>query len=137
VATKREPKVTELGQFMRKWRKEQNLTVQEAADSIGVSKSTWSEQEHGQRSISIETLMALSDQTGVPLDALSRMAGLDVRKSVPIEDRARRVAALAEAIPRIGAVLDLLPELSGGDIDAMVSLAESLVARRKRRTEIE
>lgn len=134
VETKQEQKKkTELSEFMRKWRTGQNLTVQEAADEIGVAKSTWSQLENGQRKISLETLMALSDKTTVPIDDLSRMAGLDVRTSISVDERARRVAALAEAIPQIGAVLDLLPELTGSQIDAMLSFAESLVTRQKKR----
>lgn len=134
VAKKQDTPPTELGRFMRKWREDRNLTVDQAADDIGVVKSTWSNLERGKRAASIETLMALSLKTEIPLEQLSRMAGLKVQLSSSIDDRARRVSALAAAIPQIGAVLDLLGELSGSEVDAMLTFGESLVARRNQRT---
>lgn len=122
---------TELGGFLKRWRDNNRLTIEEAAERIGVVKSTWSLLERGKRAASFETLMAISETTGVPIHDLARMAGHSVHLSASAEERARRVAAVGEAIPAIGAVLDLLPELYPHEADTLLSVAEGLIRNRR------
>jgi transcriptional regulator with XRE-family HTH domain len=130
VRKKQEPS-TDLGKFMHQWRLDQRLTVEAAADVIGVSKSTWSKLERGQRFVSLETLMALSDKTGRPVNELAAKAGQPVTVSRSNAERAQRAAALAEKVPRAGVLLDLLPELTDPEIDTLLSVGESLIRRRR------
>ena len=130
VRKKQEPS-TDLGKFMRQWRNGEQMTVEAAADAIGVSKSTWSKLERGQRFVSLETLMALADRTGRPIEELAAKAGQPVTLSASSADRARRAAALAERVPRAGALLDLLPDLTDRELDTLLSVGESLVRQRQ------
>jgi transcriptional regulator with XRE-family HTH domain len=132
VRKKQEPS-TDLGNFMRQWRLDERLTVEAAAGEIGVSKSTWSKLERGQRFVSLETLMALSSKTGRPVDELAAKAGQPVTYSRSSAERARRAAALAEKVPRAGALLDLLPELTDRELDTLLSVGESLVRQRQEQ----
>lgn len=131
VSKKHIPPSPALGTFMRRWRDAENLTQEEAGRRIGLTKGAWSKLERGLTSISIETLMALSQETGISSDELAVMANYPVRHSASVEDRSRRVAELAEAMPAIGAMIDLLAELSADDVDTLVSLGESLVQKRR------
>lgn len=123
---------TELGRFMRRWRGKEGLTIQEAAERIGVVKSTWSMLERGVRQPETETLLALERATGTPMDELARMAGFSVRSSATAAERARRVAALAEGDPRLAILVDLLPELSPEQVDTLVSLVETMRDRNRQ-----
>lgn len=67
---------------------------------------------------------------GVTMDELARMAGIIVRVSQTVAERSRRVAALAEGDPRMGVLIDLLPELSPEQIDTLVSLVETMKAQK-------
>lgn len=121
---------TELGRFMRRWRKDQEWTVDRAAQEIGVVKSTWSQLERGLRTPETETLLLMERKMGVPMDELARMAGIIVRVSQTVAERSRRVAALAEGDPRMGVLIDLLPELSPEQIDTLVSIVETMKAQK-------
>ena len=132
VRKKQEPS-TDLGKFMRQWRLDQRYTVEAAAGEIGVSKSTWSKLERGQRFVSLETLMALADKTGRPVDELAAKLGQTVTFSRSNAERAQRATALAEKVPRAGALLDLLPELTDREIDTLLSVGESLVRQRQEQ----
>lgn len=124
---------TELGRMMRNWRMDLNgMTMEEAADKIGVSKSTWSDLENGKRPISLETAKGLSLATGVSLDEISRMDGKPMRHSRNPQERLQRADAAAEVIPELGLLLDLFPELFPDEADMLLSSAESLVARRRK-----
>jgi transcriptional regulator with XRE-family HTH domain len=129
VRKKQEPS-TDLGKFMRQWRLDQRLTVEEAADAIDVSKSTWSKLERGQRFVSLETLMALAEKTGRTVEELAAKLGQVVTHSRSNEERGARSAALAEKIPRVAQLLDLLPEMTDREIDTLLSLGESLIRQR-------
>src|SRR4051812_29947490 len=87
-------KTTELGRFLRQWRIDKNLTVDEAASQAGFStKSIWTKIENGQAKVSLETLYALSQLTGRTMDDLAHKLGLTIRRSRSSEERAQRVAA--------------------------------------------
>jgi transcriptional regulator with XRE-family HTH domain len=122
-----------LGRFLRDWRMQQGLTVEAAADRVGIVKSTWSNLERDKRRASLETLLRLSEQTGLAIEELARMQDPRTRASVSTEDRARRVAAVAHAIPQIDAFLDLLGELSPGEIDVLLSAAETMIYQHRQR----
>lgn len=118
---------TELGRFLRQWRVDQNLTVEEAAAQAGFStKSIWTKIEGGQKKVAMETLWALSKLTGRTMDDLAGKLGLPIRPSRSNEERARRIAALADAQENAAALLDLLPDLAPAQIDLLLSAAEGL-----------
>ena len=49
--------ITELGRFLRRWRGDQNMTVEDAAKRAGfTTKSIWTKIENGQTKVSLETL---------------------------------------------------------------------------------
>lgn len=128
VAKKQTTKeTTDLGRFLRKWRTDKGLTVEEASAMAGFStKSIWTKIENGQKTIAIETLYALSRLTGQTMDDLAIKLGLAIRRSQSSEERGQRVAAMAEAEQNAAALIDLLPDLSPAQIDVMVSVAEGL-----------
>lgn len=132
VRKKQEPS-TDLGKFMLQWRLDQRFTVEAAADAIGVSKSTWSKLERGQRFVSLETLMALAEATARPVDELAAKVGQSVTLSHSGAERAQRAARLAEKVPRAAALLDLLPQLTDREIDTLLSVGESLVRQREEQ----
>ncbi len=123
----REPS-EKLAEFMRRWR--DGRPVREIADLTGISHSVWSKLENRVTVPSFETLLLLSDATGLPIDDLAEMAEFKVRRSNSVEDRAHRAAAMAEAIPDVGKLLDLLPEFSPREADTLLSLAETLIRQR-------
>lgn len=124
---------TELGKMMRRWRLENSLTVTAAADVVNIAKSTWSDLENGKRPVSLETAKALSLQLGITLDDLTRAADQPIRRSRNSQERIDRALAASEVIPGLGQLLDLFPELQPDEVDMLLSSAESLVRRRKRR----
>lgn len=118
---------TELGQFLRQWRVDKNVTVEEAAERARFStKSIWTKIENGQAKVSLETLYALSQLTGRTMDDLASKIGLPIRRSRSGEERAHRLAALTDVEPRAAALVDLLPDLTPAQIDVMVSVGEGL-----------
>jgi transcriptional regulator with XRE-family HTH domain len=117
---------TDLGRFLYQWRIDKNLTVEEAADQAGFSKSIWTKLENGQKTIGLETLFALAQLTGRTMDDLYAKLGKKVHQSKSSEDRGHRMAALAEVEPKAAALIDLLPDLSPGQIDTMLTVGESL-----------
>lgn len=129
VRKKQTPSI-DLGRFMREWRKGEGLTVQAAADEIGVSKSTWSNLEQAKRAASMETLIALSERTGRSVDSLAAMTGQEIRHSRTAQERARRTVVLTEKVPKAGLLLDLLPELTDREIDTLLSVGENLIRQR-------
>jgi transcriptional regulator with XRE-family HTH domain len=119
--------ITELGRFLRQWRADKNLTVEEAAERAGFStKSIWTKIENGQKKVALETLYALSQLTGRTLDDLANKLGLPIRYSRTSEDRGHRVAALVDVEPNAAALVDLLPLLTPAQIDVMLSVGEGL-----------
>lgn len=122
-------KPTPLGRFMYRWRLENELTVEAAAERIDVVKSTWSNLENGKRKPEAETLLLLERETKVPFAELAKMADYEVRQSVSAEHRAQRVAAIAEASPPMAALIDLLPGLKPDQVDTLVTLAEDMHRR--------
>lgn len=118
---------TDLGRFLRQWREDKNLTVEEAAYQAGfTSKSIWTKVENGQKVVSLETLYSLSQLTGRTMDDLARKLGLIIRRSLSSEERGQRVAALVDVEPKAAALVDLLPDLTPAQIDVMLSVGESL-----------
>jgi len=130
VAKKQTDNVTtDLGRFLRQWREDENLTVEEAACRAGFGKSIWTKIERGQKRVALETLFALSNLTGRTMEDLMIRLGWTIRRSRSSEDRAQRMAALVEVEPKAAALVDLLPDLSPGQIDTLLTVGESL--RRK------
>lgn len=118
-----------LADFLRRWRGDR--TVREVTDEQPeMSHSVWSKLENMATTPSFETLLILSDKTGMPVDELAIMAEFKIRRSNSVEDRSYRAAAVAEAIPKIGTLIDLLPELSAKEADTLLSVAESLIRSR-------
>src|SRR4051812_32054093 len=111
---------TELGRFLRQWRTDKNLTVEEAASQAGFStKSIWTKIEGGQDKVSLETLFALSQLTGRTMEDLAIKLGWTIRRSQSSEERGRRVVALVDVEPNAAALVDLLPDLTPAQIDVM------------------
>lgn len=131
VAKKQAEKTTtELGRFLREWRTDKNMTVEEAASAAGFkTRSVWTKIENGQKTVALETIFALSVLTGRTMEDLVIKLGWTIRRSRSSEDRAARVGALVEAEPKAAALVDLLPDLTPGQIDTMLTLGEGL--RRK------
>lgn len=124
---------TELGKMMRAWRMNNNMTVTAAADHVHIAKSTWSDIENGNRPVSLETAKAISLALGVSLDDLTRAAGQPLRRSSNPQERVERALAASEVIPGLGQLLDLFPELLPDEVDMLLTSAESLVRRRRRK----
>lgn len=123
---------TRLDGFLYQWRLDKNLTVEEAAEQAGFTKSIWTKLENGQKTIGLETLFALSKLTGRTMDDLYAKLGKRVRYSKTNEDRGRRMSALAEVEPKAAALIDLIPDLSPGQIDTMLTVGESLHQKDQR-----
>lgn len=134
VSAKKVSKETELGIAMLKWRhrKIPRTTVQAAADAIGVSKSTWSELEHGKRAPNAETLLALEELLGFDAVELMRMAGYPSRRSIDSVDRGHRWALVEQRHPRAAALADLLPEMTDDQVDVFLNLAEATVRPKQK-----
>jgi hypothetical protein len=130
VPRKRQHKPSKaLADFLRHWRNDR--PVREIADEEPkISHSVWSKLENMATTPSFETLLVISEKTGMPVDDLAVLAEFKVRRSNSIADRSRRAAAVAEAIPGVGKLLDLLPEFSAREADTLLSVAESLVRQR-------
>lgn len=130
---KKQPKdTTDLGRFMLEWRNDNNLTVEEAAGRAEIVKSTWTKLENGQKKIALETLFALSQLTGRTMEDLLSKLGRKVHRSQSSEERGRRMAALAEAEPLAAKLIDLLPDLTPGQIDTMLTVGEGLRQKDQR-----
>lgn len=121
----------DLADFMRKWRSSRNLTVAQAGERAGISKSAWSALENATRAASMATLYGLQRATGMEYDDLARLAGHEVRRSKDIDDRARRIAGMAAAMPRMAALIDLLDKLREDQVDTLLSVAESFNRKRE------
>lgn len=132
VRRKQKRPTHELGMLLFDWRESNNLTVAAAGGRVGVAKSTWSKWENGDMSPSVEALVSISAETGVPLDELATRSGHEIKISTSSEDRAHRIAAVAEAIPQVAIMVDLLTELEPHEVDTLVSVAETMIRRRKQ-----
>ena len=118
-----------LASFLRRWRGRRGIS--EIARDAGMSQpSIWSKLEKGQAP-SLETLILLSQHTGRDVDELAVMAGLIVRRSVNDRDRFDRIAAMEQAVPQTRVVVDLLPELTPGEIDTLLTIAEGMIRGRR------
>lgn len=63
-----------LGQVIRRWREDREVTQAELADRLGIATSFVSLLESGARQPSYETLVRLADVMGITLDELSGRA---------------------------------------------------------------
>lgn len=124
-------RITDLGKAMKQWRHRQvpTTTVQEAAEKIGVSKSTWSELENGKRHPGADTLIALEALLGMDASKLLEMAGGPSRRSVDAADRARRWTLVEKRHPRASILVDLLPEMTDDQVDMLLNLAERSIQK--------
>ena len=118
-----------LASFLRRWRGQRGIS--EVTRAAGMSQpSIWSKLEKGQAP-SLETLVLLSQHTGRAVDELAVLAGLDVRRSASARDQADRVAAMVQAIPRTSVLVDLLVELTPGEVDTLLTIAEGMIRGRR------
>src|ERR1700692_3889476 len=62
--------VTSIGDCLRATRETRGLTLEQAAESSGISKSHLSRLESSERQPSVASLLALSDAYGVPVGVL-------------------------------------------------------------------
>lgn len=62
--------LAEVGPRLRRTRTQRNVTLTELAEATGISKSTLSRLESGQRKPSLELLLPIAQAHGVPLDEL-------------------------------------------------------------------
>lgn len=130
VPRKRQHKPSKaLADFLRRWRNDRPVR-EIAEEEPKLSHSVWSKLENMATTPSFETLLILSEKTGMPVDDLAVLAEFKVRRSNSVEDRTHRAAAVAEAIPKIGSLIDLLPEFSPKEADVLLSVAETLIQGR-------
>lgn len=56
------------------------LTVQQMADELGISKSTYSKKENGKLPVTVEDFSVISNKLGIPIDQISIFFTLNVSK---------------------------------------------------------
>lgn len=104
----RAPKKTELGKLLRAKRRQDGLTLRDAAERIDFDHGGLSEIENGLRTPDWETLVKIHDGLKIPLDDLLRAAAKDKGVDVPERSDQELVAALTD---RSAAFPDLLKVL--------------------------
>lgn len=123
----------DLGAFLLRWRRENDMSQRDAAEIIDVSPSTYSDIENAKRAASIETLVALADATHVSLERIAEMAGYEQRKSTSNADRAARLASAIDAVPQMAPIVDALPTFSPEEVDTVLTVVELVLSRRQNR----
>jgi HTH-type transcriptional regulator/antitoxin HipB len=56
------------------------LTVQQMADELGVSKSTYSKKENGKLPVTVEEFSVISNKLGIPIERIGIFFTLNVSK---------------------------------------------------------
>jgi Zn-dependent peptidase ImmA (M78 family)/DNA-binding XRE family transcriptional regulator len=107
TSTLMEPPAIEIGDRLRKARENANLTQADAAEAIGIARTTLIAIEQGQRRIRIEEAQRLAKVYGISLNALLRQEALHV-----------------DLVPRFRKILSP----SGGAIEHAAELLGALVA---------
>ncbi|MBQ08602.1 MAG: hypothetical protein CMD96_02300 [Gammaproteobacteria bacterium] len=59
-----------IGQKIKRWRLEQNITQEQLALRLGLSQGYINQIENGKRSFSLETLQKVADALGIPVSAI-------------------------------------------------------------------
>ena len=60
----------QLGECIRRWRRERDYSQENAANMLGVSATTWSHWETGRRLPTPQLLYLLRDLTGIPVGVM-------------------------------------------------------------------
>lgn len=81
----------------------------------------------------LESLAAVSGKLGVPLRTLIEACGYPVNESADYADRTARARALVAAVPRLADVAEDLASLRPEDQDALMTMIEDYLRRRRLR----
>lgn len=93
-----------LGRNLRRFRTEQNMTIEQLAEKAGISITFYSNLERGNKMLSVETLRRLSNALCVSIDALLSDREPDERtKSIELllRDQPPETVALVESLVRV------------------------------------
>lgn len=119
--TKQELQTT-LGRNLRRIRTEQNLTIEQLAERVGISTTFYSNLECGNKMMSVETLWKLTDALGVGSDAL--MQGPEP------DERQKRIGSLLRDQPEENLVfIERLIRLCVNDLPTPKTIQEGVLAR--------
>ena len=66
------------GELLRRVRKQRGLTIEEAAESVGISRQSLSNYERGVREPSLKILITMSDLYQISLDELAGKKSLGI-----------------------------------------------------------
>lgn len=116
--------MTYIGSRLRYLRKQDNITQQQLADSIGVAKSTISMYESGQREPDFETLEALADYFNVEMSTFFP-GGSTIPGLLPLP------AGEAAPDPKEARLTDLYRQLNTDGQEKLIDYADDLVSSGK------
>ena len=107
--------MTYIGSRLRYLRKQDRITQQQLADSIGVAKSTISMYENGQREPDFETLESLADYFNVDMSTFFP-GGSTIRSTFPLpsadDKKGERIAVPGETLsPEEAEIIRLLRQV--------------------------
>lgn len=116
VGTKRPrktPRPTKFGALIRTKRKADNLSLRQAAATIGIEHSGLSDLERGLRKPDFETLAKVNEGLNIPLDELARAAAHDLgfqpaTTEEALKQLAASLTARAQMFPDLRKILDHL-----------------------------
>lgn len=113
--------MSQLGDYLKKWRKDNNITLRELAEQTEVSHSTLNSIENDdERNPRLKTLVKIAHIVGIPVWQAIEMAGYESGLSGRTEI-AQALASLAESQPETAHLLDLLIHASTKDREAVLS----------------
>ena len=112
-----------VGKFITKLRKEKKLTQEELANKTGLSKSTISMYERGERFPSEQILELLADVFNVDMNVL---LGKQSRSTYYLNPETARLAEEAANDPDMRLLLDAKRDLSPEDLQYVISLIKHL-----------
>jgi transcriptional regulator with XRE-family HTH domain len=111
-----------MGEFIRRQRELQELSMRQLADLVGISNPYLSQIEHGVREPSERVLEAIAENLHVSADALYEHGG-----------RQRKGAEEGEE-PAVVAAIRADPKLTARERQALVEIYDAFVARRGEAT---
>jgi transcriptional regulator with XRE-family HTH domain len=110
-----------LGEFIRRQRELQELSMRQLADLVGISNPYLSQIEHGVREPSERVLEAIAESLHVSADALHEHGG---RQDKGAEE---------DAEPAVVAAIRADARLTGRERQALLEIYEAFVERRRPR----
>jgi transcriptional regulator with XRE-family HTH domain len=110
-----------LGEFIRRQRELQELSMRQLADLVGISNPYLSQIEHGVREPSERVLEAIAERLHVSADALHEHGG---RQDKGAEE---------DAEPAVVAAIRADARLTGRERQALLEIYEAFVERRRPR----